>query len=450
MKLTDSLRLRAGEVVAFVGGGGKTTAMFRLAEELVQAGQRVITTTTTRIFAAQIALAPAHFAVEFAPVDWTPILNALDQHQHVLITGQVDSESGKAFGIDPTLISSLSRLPNVAAVLNEADGSRMRPFKAPAAHEPVIPIESTLIVPVVGADVFGEPLTEERVHRVERVSELTGAPLGTPITPALVAQILTHPLGGLKNIPASARVMPLINKVESPEQLSAARATAKFLLNHPAIDAVLLGAVKQAEAVRQVHGRVAAIVLAAGRSTRMGTPKQILPWKDTTLIGEVVLRLEQCALAEIVIVTGAARESVESSLANTSARCVFNADYKSSEMARSLQIGLAAVAPNTSAVLVALADQPQIKPEVVNAVIQRWRETLAPIVAPSHDGRRGHPTLFDRAAWATLRQLPGQANPREALRVHPLELVLVDTDSIFLDLDTPADYAHAQAAQGLV
>jgi len=452
VQLSQALRISAGDIVAFVGGGGKTTAMFRLAAELAQAGQRVITTTTTRIFAAQIALAPAHIALESAsaPTDWTPILAALDQHQHVLITGKVDPESGKAFGVDPRLVSQFARLPGVAAVLNEADGSRMRPFKAPAAHEPVIPAETTLVVPVVGADIFSEPLTDERVHRAERVSELAGAPMGTLLTPALVARVLTHPQGGLKNIPPQACVVSLINKVESQTHFDAAREMAKLLLGNPAIDSVVLGTVKREDAVREVHGRVAAIVLAAGRSTRMGTPKQILPWGDTTLIGEVVRRLEQCALAEMLVVTGAAREAVEASLTNTSARCVFNPDYESSEMARSLQVGLQAMAPNISAVLVVLADQPQMESAVIGAVTQRWRETLAPMVAPAHHGQRGHPMLFDHASWPTLFQLPAHANPREALSAHPIELVNVATDSIFLDLDTPAEYAHAKATRGLV
>ena len=100
-------------------------------------------------------------------------------------------------------------------ILNEADGSRMRPFKAPAAHEPVIPAETTLVVPVVGADVFGQPLDAEHVHRPELVSALSGAPLGAPITPEIVARVLAHPEGGRKGVPAGARVVVLINKVES-------------------------------------------------------------------------------------------------------------------------------------------------------------------------------------------------------------------------------------------
>ena len=195
--------------------------------------------------------------------------------------------------------------------------------------------------------------------------------------------------------------------------------------------------------------QVAAIVLAAGRSTRMGAPKPLLPWGRTTLLGEVVNRLSQCAVSEIVVVTGAEREAVEALLLGTSAHTAFNPDFESSEMARSLQIGLAHLHPKTSAIIVALADQPQIEPEVVNALLQRWRETLAPVTAPTHHGQRGHPMLFDRAAWPAIAHLPPTANPREVLRgLASIERVEVHTASILLDLDTPADYERAR--QGLV
>jgi probable selenium-dependent hydroxylase accessory protein YqeC len=72
-------------------------------------------------------------------------------------------------------------------LLNEVDGSRMRPFKAPAEPEPAIPVETTVVIPVVGADVFGKTLDAEHVHRSELVSALSGAPLGKPVTPEIVS-----------------------------------------------------------------------------------------------------------------------------------------------------------------------------------------------------------------------------------------------------------------------
>src|SRR5262249_25524361 len=157
-----ALGVTGHEVVALVGGGGKTSAMFRLAREVVESGGTAITTTTTRIFGAQIALAPAHVPAGEATRE--RVAETLDEHQHVLVVGETNPRDGKAEGVSLELFGRLRAWFPRACLVNEADGSRMRPFKAPAGHEPVIPSATTLVVPVVGADVFGQPLDAEHVH----------------------------------------------------------------------------------------------------------------------------------------------------------------------------------------------------------------------------------------------------------------------------------------------
>jgi molybdenum cofactor cytidylyltransferase len=253
MTLADALRITADESVALVGGGGKTTAMFRLAREMVDRGGRAITTTTTRIFGAQIALAPAH--VPAAEATRERVAAALAVHGHVLVIGPTEAGSGKAEGVSLDLFRRLRAWFPDACLLNEADGSRMRPFKAPADYEPVIPPETTLVVPVVGADVLGAPLDAEHVHRPKLVSALSGAPMGARITPAIVARVLAHPDGGRKGVPAGARVIVLINKVDTLPGRAPARETAECLLREPAIHSVILASVRAEEPVLEVCAR---------------------------------------------------------------------------------------------------------------------------------------------------------------------------------------------------
>ena len=253
MKLADALEMAADEVVALVGGGGKTSAMFRLAREVAERGGNAITTTTTRIFAAQIALAPAHILAADATRE--RVSTALARHRHVLVIGDTNPKDGKADGVSLDLFASLRAWFPRACLLNEADGSRMRPFKAPADHEPVIPAETTLVVPVVGADVFGQALDADHVHRPELVSALSGAPLGTPLTPEIVARVLTHPEGGRKGVPPGARTVVLINKVESLPDRQPAHETAERLLRDPAIHAVVLTALRAEHPVLERYGR---------------------------------------------------------------------------------------------------------------------------------------------------------------------------------------------------
>jgi probable selenium-dependent hydroxylase accessory protein YqeC len=169
---------------------------------------------------------------------------ALAPHRHVLVIGATDPGTGKADGVSLDLFRSLRTWFPGVSILNEADGSRMRPFKAPAEHEPVIPLETTLVVPVVGADVFGKPLDADHVHRPELVSALSGAPLGAPLTPEIVARVLAHPEGGRKGVPVGARVVVLINKVETLPDRKPARETAERLLLEPAIHSVVLATLR--------------------------------------------------------------------------------------------------------------------------------------------------------------------------------------------------------------
>jgi molybdenum cofactor cytidylyltransferase len=251
--LKEALHMADDEVVAVVGGGGKTTVMFRLAREVTDGGGRAITTTTTRIFGAQIALAPVHVPAGEATRE--RVLAALAAHRHALVTGPTDARSGKAEGISLELFQSLRAWCPDACLLNEADGSRMRPFKAPAGHEPVIPPETTLVIAVVGADVFGQPLDGDHVHRPGLVSALSGAALGAPITPAIVARVLAHAEGGRRGVPAGARVVALINKVESLADRTPARETAARLLREPAIASVVLANARGAEPALEVCAR---------------------------------------------------------------------------------------------------------------------------------------------------------------------------------------------------
>jgi molybdenum cofactor cytidylyltransferase len=152
MSLAKALRAERGDVVSFVGGGGKTTAMFRLAAELCAAGLRVVTTTTTHISKDQVHQAPASVAID----DLASLAARLDEHGHCLVIGEPDGK-GRVFGASSELIAALRARPDVDAILVEADGSRSLPFKAPGKHELVVPEMTTILVPIAGLNSLGAP-----------------------------------------------------------------------------------------------------------------------------------------------------------------------------------------------------------------------------------------------------------------------------------------------------
>ncbi|MEJ2150050.1 MAG: selenium cofactor biosynthesis protein YqeC, partial [Chloroflexota bacterium] len=361
MNLAEALEIRRGEVVSLVGAGGKTSAMFRLAGELVAVGWRVITTTTTRVAANEPDYAPHALALGDAPSlpDSLPAL--LERHRHVFLYRHLNPEEGKAIGLDPAwLDDNLAPLPGVDAILIEADGARRLPFKAPRAHEPPIPASTSLLVPVAGLDALGQPLDDAHVVGAAVIRETLG-PSAEWVTADLMADVLNHPTLGLKNAPPGARIIPLLNKA-TPDRLPAAAQIADQLLGEPRIARVLIGAVREEPPVWQARRRVGAVVLAAGQSRRMGAPKLLLPWGDgSTIIRQVCGQVAAASgLGEVIVVAGRWRAEIEAQVADLPLRVVDNPRHAEGEMISSLLVGLDALGEDCDACLVVLGDQPGI------------------------------------------------------------------------------------------
>ncbi len=194
-------------------------------------------------------------------------------------------------------------------------------------------------------------------------------------------------------------------------------------------------------------GDIAAILLAAGLSSRMGKPKLLLPWGETTVLGQVVSTFAAAGMEEIVVVTGAARQQIETLLSKLAddfpVRVVFNPAYASGEMLSSIQAGLSVLGSQARAALIGLGDQPQVRAETLRYLCAAFVQTNSPLVIPSFQNRRGHPWLAARSIWPEILALPLSTTPRHFLNAYVGKVKYVDADeSILQDLDTPDDYAR--------
>ena len=224
-------------LVAIVGGGGKSSLMFALADALPG---RVVMTTTTRIFASQMELADE--VVALSDPGWEARLEAAGSHaSNLLVVGHVEGD--RAVGVPPELPAQWLSRAAVDWVVIEADGSRMLPVKAPAEHEPVVPVEADLLVAVAGIDALDHSIADI-AHRPGRVAAVAGLALTDHLTPEALARVLAAPEGGLKNLPAGARAALLLNKVETPAQREAARRVAQAALEMPQVERVAIGALR--------------------------------------------------------------------------------------------------------------------------------------------------------------------------------------------------------------
>ncbi len=173
---------------------------------------------------------------------------------------------------------------------------------------------------------------------------------------------------------------------------------------------------------------ITAIVPAAGLSTRMGgdVSKPLLPWGKGTVIEQVVATLFATGVLDVIVVTGHRREAVEAALAAYPVRSIFNPAYANGEMLASLQAGLRAVPPQRVGALFALADQPQMQPEVVTTgpdrpLPQRWHQA---IVVPSYQMRRGHPIVLPRWLWQEVLDLAPGDSLRSVINRHAAAIQL--------------------------
>lgn len=187
-------------------------------------------------------------------------------------------------------------------------------------------------------------------------------------------------------------------------------------------------------------GPVALLLLAAGASTRMGQPKQLLPWQGHTLLRHAAETAVASGCAPIILVTGALHEELLAEIAGLPIRAVRNERWESG-MASSIQAGLAAVASaQPRAVLIMLTDQPLVTPGLLRLLMARQRQAQAPAVAAAYGDTLGVPAIFDQLMFLQLRQLCGAQGAGRLLASLGAAVERVDFPGGLLDIDTPEQY----------
>jgi molybdenum cofactor cytidylyltransferase len=430
-----ALRLERGAVVSFVGGGGKTSSMFRLAAELSASGLRVVTTTTTHISEEQVRFSPA----SLNPENLASLAGCLDQFGQCLVVSSRDGK-GRVLGVSFDQIEQIRARPDVDAILVEADGSRSRPFKAPGGHEPVVPESTNILVPIAGLNSIGAPLDEEHVHRSEIAAALSESEPGCRVTAEIVARVLSHPQGGAKSLPAGARLVPLLNRADAETDLPNAHEAAERLLARSSVDSVIIGSMVAENPIREMWTPVAGIILAAGESSCFSALKRMLEWKDTTMTVHCAQVALAAGLDPVVVVLGYEAEKIGEELAGLPVRIAINDEFAAGQSTSVLK-GLETLPARTGAAVFLLADQPLITSAILRELVEVHRRTLAPACVPVFEGQRGNPVLFDRALFPELRRIRGDTGGGGLLDRYRNSIVTVPASrEVLLDIDTPEDY----------
>jgi len=187
---------------------------------------------------------------------------------------------------------------------------------------------------------------------------------------------------------------------------------------------------------------ITAILLAAGSSSRMGQPKQLLTYEGKSLVRRAAEAAVASRARQVLVVTGAASQRVDAELAGLAVMLVHNDDYAEG-MSTSLRAGLKAVRPEVDAVVVMLADQPFVDTSVIDSLIDLYEQSHAKIVRPRYGGQPGNPVLWDQSLFADLQLQTGDQGGRALLQQHAAEIAWLDLPDANLqtDVDTPEAYA---------
>lgn len=215
---TDALGVGEREHIALVGGGGKTAALFALAEELSALGPTILTSTT------KASAVPDGMPVIVWAAD-DDCEGALASIERTLRGGAsriaLSAEPGRIRGVTPKALDAIWDAGVAAFIINEADGARMKPLKAPAPHEPVLGASTTITIVVIGADALGAPIDAEHAHRLTETLAATGAREGDSFTADHLCRIARTYASACNKQAPDSRLVVLVNKLDDTAALAA-------------------------------------------------------------------------------------------------------------------------------------------------------------------------------------------------------------------------------------
>ena len=200
---------------------------------------------------------------------------------------------------------------------------------------------------------------------------------------------------------------------------------------------------------QQARDSIGAVILAAGMSSRMGEPKQLLRLRGKTLLEQVLDNARRAAVNEIVVVLGAVAEDIQQQVDLSKIKVVTNRSYQQG-MGTSLSAGLAALDPTVKAALILLGDQPFVRPATLDRICDEYRRSHAQIVIPHYNGFRGNPVLLDRSVFPEVLALSGDVGCRAIFGKHLEGIVKLPVDDvgILVDIDSKADFEKLQGLGG--
>jgi molybdenum cofactor cytidylyltransferase len=260
--------------------------------------------------------------------------------------------------------------------------------------------------------------------------------MGTEITSLHLGQVLCSANGGLKNIPQSIRKILFINQIDSfPNWRTFQEQLDTFLQAYHAVAFAVL----EDQMLLEVHERMGGIVLAAGGSTRFGSPKQLLDWNGVPLIIHITRIAQEGGLDPILVVLGADQEEIGQTLEGSQVEIISNPDWEKGQ-STSVKAGINALPDGLGGTIFLLVDQPFVSADLIKKIRETHARSQGEIILPKVNDQSANPVLFDRNTFDALLGLEGDTGGRALFDRYTPREIKWDDERILQDIDTPDDF----------
>jgi len=426
-------------MVCIVGAGGKTSTMFRLAQELSSKGKRVLVTTTTAIYYPEKWLFDNIIVSEKEDMD----LFKSSSDSCITVFGRVLSSEGKLLGINPKFLDAIFLKDIFDYIIVEGDGSKGRSVKAPAEHEPVIPSNTTKLVGLIGMDCIGKYVCAENVHRAERLCSILGCREGDLIDTKMIEKLILHKQGLFKAAPKQTEKYLILNKADGEnERQLAYDIVQKILDTEFVLSGIIISSMKNSNfqnAVKEVESMISGIILAAGLSRRMGMDKLLLSVAGIPIIQRVLAAASKSRLDEIILVC--ANDEV-AEIGSIYGITVVRNTSQILGQSHSIKLGVQNSSMHADGFMFFVGDQPFMTEDIINRLINAFQGSNCIATVPLYNNKRGNPVIFSSKLRNKLLSLNGDVGGRTLLAELDDKIVTVsfDYEAPGLDVDTQEDY----------
>lgn len=415
--------------IAVVGGGGKTSLIFRLCKELISTGKKVIVTTTTHM-----AYEPDRPFAENGNTD--KILQNLEFYTYTVTAG-LEQKNGKICSFPEEKLSELRELADV--LLIEADGAKCLPLKVPGEWEPVIPEFVELVIGVVGLDALGQPINTV-CHRPERVADFLGKDINAVVEAEDIAKIAASG-NGLKKCAERRAYRVLLNKTDIPGKSEAAEQIAEKLKKTGVYAA--WGSLQNEKygslCAHATTEKIVLIMLAAGNSCRFGANKLMHEINGMPMYLRTLENLRKAGAeignCKIIIVTQ--YEEIIARAKELGIEVRINPQPERG-ISSSMQTGLAA-AVESDACLFCVADQPWLTSETIVKLVHKFQSEQKGMACTVHGEKTGNPCIFSQKYYQELMEITGDRGGKQIIKKYPEDVayLFVGDARELQDVDVP-------------